>query len=71
MLNSGAWQRLVTPEKLEEIMEGHKLSEKDMLLKLTLDDLPDSYSFIIVPKYEKGSKPQARLSYWGKDLQVR
>ena len=53
VVNTGAFQRIVTPEQMNQRFE----SPQDALRKAKLEDLPRCYSFVVVePKKERFPK---------------
>lgn len=66
MLNSGAWQRLATPDQLMGIRERRGIERWETLLALHPEDLPACYSFILVPPYADGRREdlKAELLWW-------
>jgi hypothetical protein len=63
-LNSGAWQRVATPEQISLIRERRNLRDEAVLTGLFPEDLPPCYSFVLVKPYERGEIPSAVLRYW-------
>lgn len=61
VVNTGAWQRTISPERLESLMRDKGLQEKDVL-KLQPENLPPCYPVIMVSPYS--SAPQSVLRYW-------
>jgi len=61
-INGGAWQRIVTPNQLEEVREETGLSDRDLMSGLTVERLPACYSFVLVPPYRDEPIPAVR--YW-------
>jgi hypothetical protein len=64
VVNTGAWQRVVTPEQLSALREKRKLPEKEVLQKLEVEDLPPCYSAILVQPYGGTVKPTPVVRYW-------
>ena len=64
IINSGAWQRVATPEQIGLIREKHNLRDEAVLTGLVPEDLPPAYSFVLVEPYEKGTSPSPLLRYW-------
>lgn len=60
VLNSGAWQRVVSRQWFETNAKAEGLPKKDWITGIHLDDLPRCYSFIRSPA--SGGAPQ--LVYW-------
>ncbi len=65
VVNSGAWQRTVTPFQIEEVMQERGWSESDVLRQLRLEDLPACYGVIWIEPYTSDPKP--RLRFWRAD----
>ena len=65
VVNSGAWQRTVTPFQIEEVMQERGWSESDVLRQLRLEDLPACYGVIWIEPYSSDPKP--RLRFWRPD----
>lgn len=63
IFNSGAWQRVITPEQLEKLSSRKKLKDSEVLHKLIPEDLYPCYSFVIIDYNDKG-RPNAHLKYW-------
>ena len=67
MVNTGAWQRVVTREGLDVIKKQRGLVEDASVLPaLHPEHLPLCYSFIMVRSYDDHSKPVPLLRYWRK-----
>ena len=66
VVNTGAWQRVITPEQLKVKIEKLGLSEKEVLLRLVPEDLPACYSVILVKAYTRDEGPSPILQYWTK-----
>ncbi|HIH36374.1 MAG TPA: hypothetical protein HA232_00485 [Methanocellales archaeon] len=64
ILNSGAWQRVATPDEISLIRQKKNLPKEAVLTGLFPEDLPPCYSFVLVKPYEKGKMPRALLRYW-------
>lgn len=64
IMNSGAWQRVATPEQISLIREKRNLRGEMVLTGLFPEDLPPCYSFVLVKPYEKGTIPTPLLRYW-------
>lgn len=69
VLNSGAWLRVVTPERLKAIQQEKGIPDAAALLRLHPEDLPPCYTYISVPPYDagQGGRPTAELRYWALD----
>jgi hypothetical protein len=64
VVNTGAWQRVVTPNQLLALSKKHQLHDEDKVLqKLEVEDLPACYSVILVQPYGT-EKPSPVLRYW-------
>jgi len=66
VLNTGAWQRVITPEQLTAKIKKLDLNEKEVLLTLMPEDLPPCYSVILVKAYTRDEGPAPLLQYWTK-----
>jgi hypothetical protein len=68
-LNTGAWQRLVSPERLAEM---RKSDQTKKLADYVPEELPACYSVIVVPAYDAkhGEKPEPALYFWAVDPKV-
>lgn len=66
VLNSGAWQRLVSPQTLDNL---RKSNPEMRLSSLKAEDLPACYSVIVVPSYQAkpDGKPEPTLWFWQRD----
>jgi UDP-2,3-diacylglucosamine pyrophosphatase LpxH len=64
ILNTGAWQRVVTPQQLEKIKKSEGMDEKDILPTLEVEQLPPCYSAILVQPYNKLRSIKAELLFW-------
>lgn len=65
VLNTGAFQRLATPQWLESKAQKMKLSPSAAFAKLSPHDLPLCYVFVWVGPYDKA--PAGELRRWTKD----
>ena len=65
VLNSGAWQRTVTPFQIEEVIQDRSWSEGDMLRQLRPEDLPACYGVVWIEPYSGDPKPRVR--FWRSD----
>jgi hypothetical protein len=65
-VNTGAWQRLITPEHLSGLLQANTTKK---LSDYTPEDLPACYSMIVVPAYDSanGEKAEAKVYFWAKD----
>jgi UDP-2,3-diacylglucosamine pyrophosphatase LpxH len=64
VVNTGAWQRVVTPDQLKGIQAKRQLGDAELLRKLEPDDLPACYAAIVVKPYM--AQPDPRLELWRK-----
>jgi hypothetical protein len=64
VINSGAWQRVATPEQINRIKEKRNLRDEAVLTGLLPEDLPPCYSFVLVKPYKKGTIPIPLLRFW-------
>jgi UDP-2,3-diacylglucosamine pyrophosphatase LpxH len=62
IMNTGAWQRTITPERLEALRHERGLTRAATLRTVRLEELPACYSFIVVPPYP--DFPAASLLFW-------
>jgi UDP-2,3-diacylglucosamine pyrophosphatase LpxH len=65
VVNTGAFQRVVTPDQLKAIQEKKALKDKEALLVLTPEDLPACYSYIRINPHK--DRPRPLLRYWVQD----
>jgi UDP-2,3-diacylglucosamine pyrophosphatase LpxH len=65
VVNSGAWQRTVTPFQIEEVMQERNWSASDVLRQLRPEDLPACYGVIWIEAYSSDPKPRVR--FWRSD----
>jgi UDP-2,3-diacylglucosamine pyrophosphatase LpxH len=65
VVNSGAWQRTVTPFQIEEVMHERSWSEGDMLRQLRPEDVPACYGVVWIEPYSGDPKPRVR--FWRSD----
>jgi UDP-2,3-diacylglucosamine pyrophosphatase LpxH len=65
VVNTGAFQRVVSPDQLKAIQEKRALTDKEALLVLKPEDLPACYSYIRINAYE--DRPRPLLRYWVQD----
>ncbi len=63
VVNSGAWQRVATPEQITAIKNKKNLPEAETLAHLVPEDLPPCYSYVCIKPYPKGENPQPQLLY--------
>jgi UDP-2,3-diacylglucosamine pyrophosphatase LpxH len=62
--NMVAWQRVATPEQLEEIRKAEKLSVDKLLETLEPEQLPPCYTAIMIEPYTKEEGPNPLLKFW-------
>lgn len=69
VFNSGAWQRVATPDQLKAIQQQQGIPDAEALLRLQPEDLPPCYTYVSIPPYDagKGGRPSAELLYWTQD----
>ena len=65
LLNSGAWQRTVTPFQIEETLRDRGWSEAELLQRLQPEDLPACYGVVWIEPYS--DKPNPRVRFWRAD----
>jgi UDP-2,3-diacylglucosamine pyrophosphatase LpxH len=65
VLNSGAWQRTVTPFQIEETLRDRGWSEAQLLQKLRPEDLPACYAVVWIEPYLE--QPSPRVRFWRAD----
>jgi UDP-2,3-diacylglucosamine pyrophosphatase LpxH len=63
VLNTGAWQRTVTPEQLKMLM--CRVPTNRSVIELTPEELPTCYSAVVVPPTAGTPKPELR--FWTTD----
>jgi hypothetical protein len=61
VVNTGAWQRTVTPEQLAKIQQLHNLTDANVLT-LQPEDLPACYPVVLVEPYK--DVPKSKLRFW-------
>lgn len=61
VLNSGAWQRTLTPFQIEGVMQDRGWTEGEVLRQLRPEDLPVCYGVIWIEPYEGDPKPRVRF----------
>jgi UDP-2,3-diacylglucosamine pyrophosphatase LpxH len=66
VINTGAWQRLITPAKLAELLAR---PDAKPLKDYRPEDLPACYPVVAIPDYDlsRGQRPAPRLFFWAKD----
>jgi hypothetical protein len=65
VLNSGAWQRTLTPFQADGAMEGRGWSEADLLERFRPEDLPGCYGVVWIESYTEDPAPEFR--FWRSD----
>jgi UDP-2,3-diacylglucosamine pyrophosphatase LpxH len=66
--NTGAFQRVVTPQEIDEIGRDLGLSEFEILNTLKPENLPPFYSYVRIDPYDpRKSEPNALLRFWVKE----
>ena len=63
VINSGAWQRTITPVQFERLRGERQTSDRELLATLEPEDLPPCYSFVMIPPYGAG-EPVPAVRYW-------
>jgi hypothetical protein len=63
VVNTGAWQRIITAAQLTEMQADRKLNDKQ-ILQLGPEDLPACYPFVLVRPYQ--TQPVSSLQFWRK-----
>jgi UDP-2,3-diacylglucosamine pyrophosphatase LpxH len=69
VMNTGAWQRVITKEMFDELKGKRKLTDAEVLQKLRVEDLPPCYTVILVAPYT--DQPNPSLEYWAKNRESR
>jgi hypothetical protein len=67
VINPGAWQRTITPARLEVIKAERKWSTRDALERMTPEDLTACYAAVWIADVE--GPPRATLRWWHPDGQ--
>lgn len=62
IINSGAWQRTITPLQLDRLRGAEDRSLEDVLRNTHLEDLAPCYSFVLIEPYRGTPTPVVR--YW-------
>ncbi|MBX9963710.1 MAG: hypothetical protein K2Y35_11685 [Burkholderiales bacterium] len=67
-VNTGAWQRLITPAELKHLQAANPTKP---FSEYVPEDLPECYSMVIIPPYQDKADaiPQASVWFWAKDLE--
>jgi len=66
VLNTGAWQRLVSPSGIDERARASGKKPEEILRLLRPEDLAACYAFVVIPPYG-GATPKAELRSWRVD----
>lgn len=64
VVNSGAWQRVVSADWLKAEQVRRQLPERDTLVGIRLEDLPPCYGVVRVRPYAISEIPQAEVLYY-------
>lgn len=64
VLNTGAWQRVASVDKLKEIANG-----KD-IFSLKLENIPECYTYVSAKGYKKPLEMKVELKKWGKGCKI-
>ena len=65
VLNTGAWQRTISPFQVEQTMTDRNWSEAELLRQLQPEQLPACYGVVWIDSYP--SRPRPRFRYWRQD----
>jgi hypothetical protein len=65
VVNTGAWQRVISPSALRALLKRDGVADADGLRYLTFNRLPDCYSFVRVTV--EGSRAVPALKFWRRD----
>jgi hypothetical protein len=65
VINSGAWQRTVTPFQLDDLMKTRGPAEAGVFRQLQPEDLPACYGVVWIDPYV--DRPNPRFRYWRGD----
>src|SRR6185369_862308 len=65
VINSGAWQRTVTPFQLDELIKTRGPSEAEVLRRLQPEDLPACYGVVWIDP--SADRPNPRFRFWRGD----
>jgi hypothetical protein len=63
VVNSGAWQRTMTPVQFDRLKAERGASDREVLASLTVEQLAPCYSFVSIPPYAT-SDPAPAVRYW-------
>ncbi len=64
VVNSGAWQRVVSADWLRAEGGRRQLAERDTLVGIRLEDLPPCYGVVRIRPYTAGEVPQPEVLYY-------
>ena len=64
VVNSGAWQRVVSADWLKAEASRRKLADRDTLTGIQLEDLPPCYGVVRIKPYAIHTAPQAEVLYY-------
>ncbi|HYC44418.1 MAG TPA: hypothetical protein VED01_02940 [Burkholderiales bacterium] len=72
VINSGAWQRVISQRLFEEWQQDAKKKNKP-LSAYTPEDLPECYSMVVIPSYQQDpkAKPEPQLLFWARDPETK
>jgi len=62
VINTGAWQRIVSKEQFEKILAAKGIATNEALQKLQPEDLPSCYDTVVIPPYQ--TDPNFQLKGW-------
>lgn len=62
VIRGGAWQRTITPNQVDQLVQSRGAAERDVIRTLTPADLRACYSFVEIGHYADTPKPRVR--YW-------
>ena len=62
VINSGAWQRTITPVQYERLRASRSVSDDALLASLQPEELAPCYSFVLIAPYTDAPSPAVR--YW-------
>lgn len=64
IVNSGAWQRVVSSEWLKREQTRRQIPLRDVLVTVALEDLPPCYGVVRIRPYAPSERPQAEVLYF-------
>lgn len=64
VVNSGAWQRVVSADWLRAEQGRRQIPERDALVQIHLEDLPPCYGAVRIRPYAPDGRPTAEVFYW-------